>query len=100
VSSRLCTPQINSFHAAESQKPTGNNKRFKDWGLLKQVYQHEISSHDLAFRAITVITQLAINGGRRYLSVAAEIPLMKMVMTMTMIFEESTNNNNSMDYSC
>jgi hypothetical protein len=39
------------------------NKRFKDWGLLKQVYRHEISSHGLAFRAIAVITQLAINGG-------------------------------------
>ncbi len=39
------------------------NKRFKDWGLLKQVYRHEMSSHGLAFRAIVVITQLAINAG-------------------------------------
>jgi hypothetical protein len=39
------------------------NKRFKDWGLLKQVYRHAISSHGVAFRAIAVITQLAINSG-------------------------------------
>jgi hypothetical protein len=39
------------------------NKRFKDWGLLKQVYRHEIPFHGSAFRAIAVITQLAINGG-------------------------------------
>jgi hypothetical protein len=39
------------------------NKRFKDWGLLKQVYRHEISGHGLAFRAIAVITQLSINSG-------------------------------------
>ena len=39
------------------------NKRFKDWGLLKQVYRHEIAGHGVAFRAIAVITQLAINGG-------------------------------------
>jgi hypothetical protein len=39
------------------------NKRFKDWGLLKQVYRHEIPGHGLAFRAIAIITQLAINGG-------------------------------------
>jgi hypothetical protein len=66
------------------------NKRFKDWGLLRKVYRHEISSHGLAFRAIAVITQLAINGGRRYLSVATKIRRMKIMMTMTMIFEEFT----------
>jgi hypothetical protein len=39
------------------------NRRFKDWGLLKQVYRHDIPSHGRAFRAIAVITQLSINGG-------------------------------------
>jgi hypothetical protein len=42
------------------------NKRFKQWGCLKQVFRHV---HDLAykhasvFRAVAVITQLAIEDG-------------------------------------
>jgi hypothetical protein len=41
------------------------NKRFKQWGLLKQVYRHEIGRHGEAFRAIAVLTQLAINNGEQ-----------------------------------
>ena len=41
------------------------NKRFKQWGLLKQVYRHEIARHGEAFRAIAVLTQLAINNGEQ-----------------------------------
>lgn len=39
------------------------NKRFKNWGILKQVYRHDIPHHGDAFRAIVVITQLSITKG-------------------------------------
>ena len=42
------------------------NLRFKFWGILRQNYkQHDISSHGDVFRAIPVITQIAINSGER-----------------------------------
>ena len=46
------------------------NNRFKFWGILKQVYkQHRISSHADVFRAVAVITQLAINSGEKLFTV-------------------------------
>ena len=39
------------------------NKRFKNWGILKQVYRDTITSHGDAFRAIAVITQQSIING-------------------------------------
>ena len=39
------------------------NKRFKNWGILKQVFRGEIPKHGDAFRAIAVMTQLAIIDG-------------------------------------
>ena len=36
------------------------NKRVKNWGILKQVYRHDIPKHGDVFRAIAVITQLSI----------------------------------------
>ena len=41
------------------------NKRFKNWGILKQVYHHSIPKHVDVFRAIAVITQLAITNGEK-----------------------------------
>ena len=41
------------------------NKRFKNWGCLKQVWRHAIPLHGQAFTVITIITQLAINEGER-----------------------------------
>ena len=40
------------------------NKRFKNWGILKQVYRNTITSHGDAFRAIAVITQQSIRNGK------------------------------------
>jgi len=39
------------------------NKRFKQWGALKQVYRHKRKSHSAVFRAIANITQLAMDCG-------------------------------------
>ena len=39
------------------------NKRFKNWGILKQVYRNTITSHGDAFRAIAMTTQQSIRNG-------------------------------------
>ena len=44
------------------------NRRFKDWGILKQVYRHDLPSHSEVFRAIAVITQIAIDSGEKLFS--------------------------------
>lgn len=41
------------------------NKRFKNWGILKQVYRHDLRKHCDVFRAVAVVTQLCINSGER-----------------------------------
>ena len=40
------------------------NGRFKCWGILKQIYQHDVAKHSQVFWAIAVIIQLAINDGQ------------------------------------
>jgi hypothetical protein len=47
------------------------NKRFKQWGVLKQVYRQKdnIASHGDCFAAIAVITQASINTGDRLFDV-------------------------------
>jgi len=39
------------------------NKRFKQWGILKQVSRNDLIHHHDVFAAICVITQLAIENG-------------------------------------
>jgi len=41
------------------------NKRFKDWGFLRQLYRHDIPKHGDVFRAIAVVTQLSISNGEK-----------------------------------
>ena len=41
------------------------NKRFKDWGCLRQTWRHDIASHGRAFRVILIVSQLAINNGEK-----------------------------------
>jgi hypothetical protein len=47
------------------------NSRFKQWGVLKQVFHHKenIGSHGDCFAAIAVITQASINHGDRLFDV-------------------------------
>ena len=44
------------------------NKRFKNWGALKQVYRHDVLSHGEVFCMVAVITQLTINSGEKLFS--------------------------------
>jgi hypothetical protein len=39
------------------------NKRFKQWGILKQVYCGDITKHGQVFRFVSIVTQLAIENG-------------------------------------
>ena len=39
------------------------NGRFKSWGILRQTYRHDIRRHGEVFRAIAIMTQLAISNG-------------------------------------
>ena len=39
------------------------NKRFKQWGVLNQIYRHNIEDHADIFRAIVVLTQLSMENG-------------------------------------
>ncbi len=41
------------------------NGRFKCWKILKQTFRHEVALHGLVFWAISVIIQLAIDGGEK-----------------------------------
>ena len=45
------------------------NGRLKNWGILRQVYCHDILCHGDVFRACAVLTQLAINEGGRLFEV-------------------------------
>jgi len=55
-------------HLVSGRHETINN-RFKFWGILKQVYRHNIIRHGSVVRAIGVITQLDINNGVRLYNV-------------------------------
>lgn len=39
------------------------NKRIKQWEILNSPYRHEITQHGSVFRAVAVITQIAIKNG-------------------------------------
>ena len=39
------------------------NKRFKQWGILRQVFRHDLANHRNVFAASCVVTQLAIENG-------------------------------------
>jgi len=48
------------------------NGRFKTWGILQQTYRQDIRRHDEVFRAIAIMTQLAISNGSPLFSVEYE----------------------------
>ncbi len=45
------------------------NRRFKQWRILHDVYQGDISMHRDVFASIAVITQLSINNGKKLFQV-------------------------------
>lgn len=45
------------------------NRRFKHFGVLKQVYRHGLSTHKIVFEAVVVLTQLGIDHGDKLFAV-------------------------------
>lgn len=45
------------------------NRRFKQFGALKQVFRHDIGVHRVVFESVVVITQLNINNGDKLFQV-------------------------------
>ena len=59
-----CNPPANErMQARVRSRHETINGRFKTWGILSQVYRHDIRRHGEVFRAVAVITQLAIENG-------------------------------------
>ena len=58
---------------ARNRQETVNNC-FKFWGALKQVWRNPIVLHGDAFRAIAIVTQVAINSGERLFEVGYRDP--------------------------
>ena len=48
------------------------NGRLKNWGILSQVYRHDIMRHGDVFRACAVVTQLTIQDGEPLFEVEYE----------------------------
>ena len=48
------------------------NGCLKNWGILSQVYQHDIMRHGKVFRACAVVTQLTIENGEPLFEVEYE----------------------------
>ncbi len=48
------------------------NGRLKNWGILAQVFRHDIRCHGEVFRACAVLTQLTIEQGEPHFSVEYE----------------------------
>ena len=39
------------------------NKRFKQWGCLRQAFRHNVSKHQSVFSAVAVVTQMSLENG-------------------------------------
>ena len=52
------------------------NKRFKDWGILRQLFWHDehLAQHGDVFRAIANLTQISINNGEKLFSTGYRDP--------------------------
>ena len=68
------------------------NRRFKNWGILKQVYRQvdRISDHGDVFRAICVLTQISINEGEKLFACGYHDPPYNN--------NNPTNNGNEADF--
>ena len=44
------------------------NNRFKNWGILRQRYQHDIRRHGVAARSVMILTQISIDNGDKLFS--------------------------------
>jgi uncharacterized protein YpmB len=75
-----CPKSIGNHDASEAsaafvrRRQETINKRFKQWGIMKQVYRGDISKHGHAFRVCAIVTQLAIENGEPLFQVDYEDP--------------------------
>ena len=58
---------------ARNRQETVNN-RFKNWGILRQLYCHDILKHGSVFEAIVVLTEVAIENGEKLFDINYEDP--------------------------
>ena len=66
------------------------NRRFKQFGVLKQKYRHDLRDHGDVFRAVAVVTQLSIQNGEPLFDVDYEDPYLN-----DNYYPEPTDNSNS-----
>ena len=45
------------------------NRRFKDWGIFKEVFRHHIPKHAEVMYDVAVITQISIDNGEIFFHV-------------------------------
>ena len=50
------------------------NRQFKQWGVLNQIYRHNIEDHADIFRAIVVLAQLSMENGEPLFPVCYKDP--------------------------
>ena len=50
------------------------NKRFKQFGVLKQIFRHDVRDHGKCFRSVAVVAQLSIQHGEPPFSVDCKDP--------------------------
>ena len=50
------------------------NKRFKQFGVLKQIYRHDIRDHGTVFRCVAIVIELSIENGEPLFSVEYQDP--------------------------
>jgi DDE superfamily endonuclease len=58
-------PETEAMQQRVRNRQETANKRFKDWGCLRQKWRHHIPDHGDAFRAVAMLTQLSINNGEK-----------------------------------
>ena len=46
------------------------NARLKAWGILKQIFRHDINKHNIAFRSVLVVEQMRLRAGYSLFEVA------------------------------
>jgi hypothetical protein len=71
----ICNLQIDDLERMQAivrRRQETINKRFKQWGILKQVFRGNLVYHGDIFRVIAIITQLAIENGEPLFAVDYE----------------------------
>jgi len=68
----ISPPEKTAMQARVRARHETFNGRLKNWGILSQVFRHDICRHGEVFRACVVLTQLTIEQGEALFSVDYE----------------------------